>query len=903
MDLLRNGYQAASSDHPLKSIHSQATTSDRSEVPLSKPMAATPYDGFRKIVHCLCPSILLGSMAMLAGPMPSHAAVPESESIRASSSQESSVQESSVQESIDVSASASDVFTSNVFTTAVFTTDTSRIDSVWLANSITSNSFMVSSSMGQGGSSQNATTVVLFVSPTIGNDATGTGSQRSPLRTLTHALNVAQAGTTIMLSSGTYSTETGEQFPIRLRQGITVYGNPSAQGEGVLIRGGGDFISPTATRQNIAILGVDEATLAGVTVTNPNHRGYGVWVESSSPTIIDSTLTGNQHDGVSVNGTSAPLIQGNHFYRNGANGVTVFGRSHPRIQANVFEQTGYGINVGDSAAPIILNNRIVDNRSGVVAQEQAQLTMRQNVISHNQQNGVVAIAQAHIDMGTAEAHGQNQFSSNGQHDINARVADYPVMAAGNQMDQNHVIGSVDFVAHHRPTTWTASLHSVPSTSADLLIPAVPLSAGTATEMIPTPFPTTALATAQLPTSQQRTASLPVQSSASPDDVQRPTRSPMLTVPQSVELSDATSTPIRVLPPANSPSAVQTQPEQPQGQTSSDAATAPSRDAHVETGTPVRILRTDSSRSVAVPSVLSLDSQAIAQFTDEQTELQEAGQALLSVNTDERAVPNSQQNSQSSQELSHTNRVPSLRLASSQPSQRLVRPAIAPSPVNPEATPIRVINPINITSSRTGIDTSDTRSTNSTATNSTSIATPQVVRRIRGTTTMPLQNTTTRLINPASINRASVQPESQVLSVVQATAAPSPTPTTSSEEEARGAIALPPNSDLLPVPSADVPQGHVGDISRVYVDDNPLQNQLALNSSGGRRLPLQYRVVVDPYLQPATVVQSIVPGAFQMWLNGRSFMQVGAFADLENASDLARQLATLGIRSEIYPIEN
>ncbi|MEB3209769.1 MAG: DUF1565 domain-containing protein [Leptolyngbyaceae bacterium] len=710
-------------------------------------------------------------------------------------------------------------------------------------------------------------TVVLFVNPATGNDASGDGSQRSPFRTLTHALRNARPGTTIRLSPGIYSAETGEQFPLRLVPGVTVYGNPSTQGDGILIRGGGDFISPTATRQNIAILGANEATLAGVTVTNPNHRGYGVWVESSHPTIRRSTLTGNQHDGISVNGTSAPLIEDNHFYGNGANGVTVFGRSHPRIQNNRFEQTGYAINVGDAAAPVITANQIVQNRSGVVVQEQAFVTLRQNVIAENQQNGVVAIAQARVDMGTADSPGQNELSENGNYDINADVADHPVMAAGNSIDSTHVIGGVD---------WVAQAPVVPAPMAQATRTPVP-QAPTATDLASAPIRV-------LPPESTASPPSPLPEAGSESSVS-PVATPLLSTPASSTAQSSTARSSASQSSASRSSALQPEPR-----------------------SPVRIVRTSAPRSAELS--LSLRPGAIAPSSTPSSSAENSAENR----TDTQSTPSSEANQPevnppaANPPEATLNATNSPRLTS---PQRLIRPQTPASSINPsappetEAVPIQVIFPASspspVTPSRANLSTARPSTANERVINLAIQPSQNVetvpVRQMRQTQQGDSvggnpSSQPRRLINPAVLqapNQGSDQSSAQSTAV-----APTTTDASVSREEAS-------NSHLLRVPNADVPQGHVGNATRIHVEDNPLYDQLALNTAAGQRVPLRYRVVVDPRQPSAIAVQSVVPGAFSTWVNGRSLIQVGAFADAENANELAQQLAVLGIRSEIHPI--
>jgi parallel beta-helix repeat protein len=294
---------------------------------------------------------------------------------------------------------------------------------------------------------------LLFVNPTLGNDSNSGSSQQNALRTITQALQNAQPNTVILLVPGTYSAESGETFPLALKPGVTIQGEPGARGRGIVIRGGGTFLSPTSASQNVTILGEDEATLTGVTVTNPNPRGYGLWIESSSPTVNNNTFTGSSHDGISLTGNSAPLIRSNSFIQNGANGITVYGTSRPEIRENVFERTGFGINVTENAAPLIVGNQIRQNQDGVVVQENARPTLRNNVIEANRRDGVVAIARSFPDLGTANEPGNNQFRNNARQDVNASATSQVIPAFGNQMEGDRTTGRIDLtgVATAPPT--------------------------------------------------------------------------------------------------------------------------------------------------------------------------------------------------------------------------------------------------------------------------------------------------------------------------------------------------------------------------------------------------------------------------------------------------------------------
>lgn len=291
---------------------------------------------------------------------------------------------------------------------------------------------------------------ILYVSSSGGSDSAGNGSDRSPFKTLTYALSVAPPNTAILLAPGTYSAQTGEKFPLMLKPNVTVQGNPGTRGQNIAIKGGGYFISPTWAGQNIAILGADGAGLSGVTVTNPNDRGYGLWIESSSPTVVNNTFSGSTHDGISVVGTGRPTISGNLFSKNGANGITIFNKSEPFVRDNVFENTGFGVNVAQQASPMLVGNKITRNKDGVVVQAEAKPVLRNNYIERNERDGIVAISQSLPDLGTAAAPGGNVIRNNGRHDVNNAAKGQVIQAYGNQLAIGRTAGRVEVAGTFSP---------------------------------------------------------------------------------------------------------------------------------------------------------------------------------------------------------------------------------------------------------------------------------------------------------------------------------------------------------------------------------------------------------------------------------------------------------------------
>lgn len=275
-----------------------------------------------------------------------------------------------------------------------------------------------------------ATYTFRYVDSARGNDANA-GSQTSPFRSLTKAIATASTNTIIVLAPGTYSEATGEQFPIAMKSGVTIQGQATNQGQAVIISGSGTYLSRSFGRQNITLLGANRAGLRGVTVTNPRQQGYGLWIESTSPVITDNTFTGSTHDGISIVGSSAPIVKNNRFTQNGANGITIYGHSRPEIIENVFENTGFGINIAQNATPRIIGNRIVGNKDGIIVQGSAEPVLRQNIVTDNDRNGLVAISKSQPHLGNTRDPGKNKFANNGNLDINAAASNQTIPAAGN----------------------------------------------------------------------------------------------------------------------------------------------------------------------------------------------------------------------------------------------------------------------------------------------------------------------------------------------------------------------------------------------------------------------------------------------------------------------------------------
>ncbi len=228
----------------------------------------------------------------------------------------------------------------------------------------------------------------LYVDATAGSDLSA-GAESQPLQTVTRALELAAPNTVIVLAPGRYTQASGEVFPLQLKSGVTIQGTPGSRNRTAIIEGGGNFESATRSQQNAAIIAADKAGLAQVAVSNPD--GYGVWVESASPTILESAFIGNRQTGIYV-ASGSPRVQGSYFAGNKIAGLIVFGLSTASIQNNTFDSTGDGIQVSDGATPEIIGNRMINNNAGLVVIGDANPLLRDNRITGNRRDGIVTVA-------------------------------------------------------------------------------------------------------------------------------------------------------------------------------------------------------------------------------------------------------------------------------------------------------------------------------------------------------------------------------------------------------------------------------------------------------------------------------------------------------------------------------
>ncbi|MBT9316131.1 DUF1565 domain-containing protein [Leptothoe spongobia] len=228
---------------------------------------------------------------------------------------------------------------------------------------------------------------VLHVDVATGNDQQGVGSAEQPYKTITRALEMVapRVSTVILLAPGHYSQASGEQFPLRLRPGITIQGT-AGETRNTLIVGSGEFQDGNMSH-NATIVTADRSGLANIAVSNA--KGSGVWISSGTPVLRRVALVANAVAGVQVT-DGAPVIENSYFNRNQL-GLAIRGNSRAIVRSNYFEATGRAISIASPAIPTINNNRIARNDVGIALKNNARPVLEANILNNNGRNGVVEV--------------------------------------------------------------------------------------------------------------------------------------------------------------------------------------------------------------------------------------------------------------------------------------------------------------------------------------------------------------------------------------------------------------------------------------------------------------------------------------------------------------------------------
>ena len=683
---------------------------------------------------------------------------------------------------------------------------------------------------------------LIFVNPNAGVDQASGGSERHPLRTITYALNIAEPNTIIVLAPGVYSRDSGEQFPLALKPGITVQGSPSSNIPQAMIQGGGDFVSPTLSLQNVAVIAADRSGLAHVVVSNPNPHGQGIWIEAGSPILIENVFSGSGHAGVFIAGRGQPTIARNHFQQNAVAGLVIYGASTATVQDNLFEQTGVGITVSEAATPQILRNQIIGNREGIVLLSGADPVLQANDIRQNRRNGVV-------DFGDTPA-------------ITAVLYPTPsanAITADESQTQPPTVLTSPAIAPPINTATAATTSPITSNQTPQGYESEPPSqAELPSHSSPEPLPTISSATAATSTDLNH---------ASATAIAAPTET--ATVP----VAPAEATPIMPLETANSEpeTAIPALSEIPEDSPSAEADAAvaenlsePDQANLSDPGLTGTTPAPDLPAPSAAPTATATESLP---SSDEPATPDSMALAVGSASEPISSVPQAEVSSAPS----------SGSTAPSATSADMGSSSAAASDPGPDVEALFA----RLNLRRPG-----------------DLSQPFTDSSNRNTPTLDLPAPTTA--QPSAVELTVIPPPAET------TAAPLPNTNANSLPPVpdNGHSAPQPNSDVLQVPGPNVPIGSPGGMTNVTVPANLAQAVGAPPSPPSRAaaLGLYYRVLVEaPDSATQNQVRSLVSDAFRVRVQGRTMMQTGAYEDESTANAMAEMLSAQGLEVRVEDI--
>jgi hypothetical protein len=231
----------------------------------------------------------------------------------------------------------------------------------------------------------------LFVDATSGSDA-GPGTAAAPLRTLSAALAIADAGMTIRLAAGTYDEANGETWPMQV--GFPPSATPNVpSGMTIVGESGVRLVGPGAGTTAAALAFAGPANVQDVEMEG-FERALLAWLPGVV-TLTGIRATGNLIDGLLAFGDAEVVAALSTFDLNGLSGVAAFGNAVLDLQGGALEFNRTGLYATDSATVGVLDTRIADNgstndesHSGVYAIGDARLTLSGVALEGNALAGV-----------------------------------------------------------------------------------------------------------------------------------------------------------------------------------------------------------------------------------------------------------------------------------------------------------------------------------------------------------------------------------------------------------------------------------------------------------------------------------------------------------------------------------
>jgi parallel beta-helix repeat protein len=221
-------------------------------------------------------------------------------------------------------------------------------------------------------------TVHFYVDPAFGDDAFGDGTPSFPFRTITRALRFAISGDVIFLARGSYTSANGEIFPIFVKPGVLIQGDPPTKGVGpaaTSVTGGGLYTIGGGTQGSTTVTAAfvmgSGAALSGVRITVAGATGVGVVFDGASASVTSCTITGCGGSGIRIYQAGSPSISNSVVTASGGSGIVVHDGAGPVLRQNSITANGAdGVEANDASVPNLgdtatAGGNTIDTNTGV----------------------------------------------------------------------------------------------------------------------------------------------------------------------------------------------------------------------------------------------------------------------------------------------------------------------------------------------------------------------------------------------------------------------------------------------------------------------------------------------------------------------------------------------------------
>jgi hypothetical protein len=274
----------------------------------------------------------------------------------------------------------------------------------------------------------------------------GNGSSAAPFRSITAAINAAQAGDVIFVRKGTYSkSATGELLPIASAPGaVALRARVQLVGEGAE----GTIIDGENNPGNLVVIAASGARFAGFTVKRAG--AVGLYVFRSANVVVENVFaTGNARFGIGGEGSSGLIVRNNVADANVETGIAFVGAVSAAAPA------GAPANCPPVASGAygawIVNNTSANNRAdGILTGGGGNYCVADNVVTNNgssgiefnnrSESGAVPPLRGAVVNNTVTGNGGQQFAFAGTGILSAENGANIDLVSGNRLSRNRPYG-------------------------------------------------------------------------------------------------------------------------------------------------------------------------------------------------------------------------------------------------------------------------------------------------------------------------------------------------------------------------------------------------------------------------------------------------------------------------------